>query len=1049
MSLGSVIGMAAGFAIGFFIPGGSLVLGLALGSIGGAIGGYIDPITPDIPAIGAPLQELQITTNEIGLPIPDVLGTAKLTGNLLFYGGERSEAVTQEVGGGGKGGGGGSQTQVTGHRYYMSWALGICAGPIDEVLTIFRNEDVVWEGNTVRPGSGGEETIVIPDVGSVTFYFGTDDQAANAALGELMDDATLNTPYRGLCWAFFDDCYIGDYNRMPTMRFVLRKTPTKTFSEFNAIQTLDYNPAHAIWYILHEMAGLPETWLDEEDFEEMAAALYGESRGISLLMDSQQSVLNYLESINSHIDAIVRYGGDGKFHPKLIRDDYTVGDLPLIDETVVLDDPAFSRKSWIDTINEMKVQYSEITIERPGSILFWYIDDVFWTGAIVTVGAGKDYTTIRSAIYAATEDTLFLIYPGDYSSEVMHFMNSNYNFYFKGMGASYADVVVGWCSLESSSGIVFWEGVTFAGTGGGASYVLLWWAAFAGSFMANKSFFSTPGGYPYPVTIWGQSNWISPDVTLQNFQNVVGQCCFVGGATLDKIQIIKCVLPTHSKNSYCIPPDPPPLSGDYVIGATEGYGPDYGDFRIVQGPIIEGTGNDIKQSTANPAAVDIGNKEIQARVVSKTIQTALFTTNNNAVWAGVNALRKESYPFAVISFPANRNAFRLEVGDCFKFSYARYGVSNMICRILQISEDGPESETITVQAMEDIFSISNVITIFTTPADHAVPATDYTVLPFTHQKIIEAPYAISTTIKFLPIACRESDSDLGYDVYMSIDGGASYSFLQKITSLQPYGTLVGTYPDNTYKIDDDMGLTIDIEHGASLIETTTFDQVLAGLKNTALLGDEIISFQTITPVSGTQYKLEHIIRGRYDMAKASHIEGAEFYCLSSGLPALLTSGEFITGASRKFKFVPYNIKKSGAIADCTALTLTVEGRALTPYVPGNLCANGSVVAARYDNDIVLTWSPRYRGKGAGLSLPGTVLPEIDREGLYKIEVYVAAVLVRTTSAIDAATWTYTEAMNIADNGSPAAFVTIKVSNYRTEGGNTYESDQAEVTCKLN
>jgi hypothetical protein len=44
----------------------------------------------------------------------------------------------------------------------------------------------------------------------------------------------------------------------------------------------------------------------------------------------------------------LRYGTDGKFHPK------------LIDEDVMLDEPSFDRRSWIDTLNEMKVQYSEL-----------------------------------------------------------------------------------------------------------------------------------------------------------------------------------------------------------------------------------------------------------------------------------------------------------------------------------------------------------------------------------------------------------------------------------------------------------------------------------------------------------------------------------------------------------------------------------------------------------------------------------------------------------------------------------------------------------------
>ena len=79
-----------------------------------------------------------------------------------------------------------------------------------------------------------------------------------------------------------------------------------------------------------------------------------------MLMKDQQSALTYLQYINEHIDCILRYGSDGKFHPKLIRDDYVVSSLPSIDESIMIGDPTFSRKSWIDTINEVKVQYNKI-----------------------------------------------------------------------------------------------------------------------------------------------------------------------------------------------------------------------------------------------------------------------------------------------------------------------------------------------------------------------------------------------------------------------------------------------------------------------------------------------------------------------------------------------------------------------------------------------------------------------------------------------------------------------------------------------------------------
>jgi len=365
MSIGGLIGGIIGGVVGFFTGG---IGGAAIGfGIGFGLGTIVDPITPDVPSAGSPEQKLTITTNEIGLPIPDLVGTGKITGNLLCYGNERSEAQWSKSSGGK--GGGGSHHQITGYKYYMSWAIGLCAGPVDEIYTIFRNEEAVWSGNLQRPEAGGQETIAITDVGNVTFYFGTDDQEANATVGELISAPTLNTPYRNLCWVFFDDCYIGEYHRMPTMRFILRKSPELPFSTKNVIMEYDYNPIHAIWYIFHNLTGLPVSWLHSDDFTAAADMLYAEYRGISLLFDRQQDALTYLENINSHINNVIRYGNDGKFHPKLIRKDYSLAALPVVDESVMLDEPTITRKSWIDTINEVKVQYSElINVDRESDL---------------------------------------------------------------------------------------------------------------------------------------------------------------------------------------------------------------------------------------------------------------------------------------------------------------------------------------------------------------------------------------------------------------------------------------------------------------------------------------------------------------------------------------------------------------------------------------------------------------------------------------------------------------------------------------------------------
>ena len=362
MSLGGLIGGVVGGIIGFFVGGPTGALYGA--SIGFSLGLAIDPITPDVPVAGVPLPVgSQIMLSEIGGPLPDLVGTGQITGHLLCFGKEWAEAIMTEV----EGGKGGSSPDpyVSGYKYYMSWAVGIVAGPVDILYTIYKNEDIIWEGTLELPASGGQETIVIEGMGSAIFYFGTADQVANSDVGELLGDETLNSPYRHFCWCFFDDCYIGEYNRCPTMKFVLGKYPVIAFSGGNVIQTYDYNPMHAIWYIFHDLAGLPEAWLHTADFLSAATVLADETRGICCLFMQQQNALNYLETINNHIDGIIRYGSDGKFHPKLIREDYVVDDLLLIDEDKMLEDPTLNRKSWIDTVNEMKVQYTELLVPFP------------------------------------------------------------------------------------------------------------------------------------------------------------------------------------------------------------------------------------------------------------------------------------------------------------------------------------------------------------------------------------------------------------------------------------------------------------------------------------------------------------------------------------------------------------------------------------------------------------------------------------------------------------------------------------------------------------
>lgn len=440
---------------------------------------------------------------------------------------------------------------------------------------------------------------------------------------------------------------------------------------------------------------------------------------------------------------------------------------------------------------------------------------------------------------------------------------------------------------------------------------------------------------------------------------------------------------------------------------------------------------DFRDSMAVPNAVDIGNISIQGRVVSKTIKLASFTTNANAVRAGRQALLKESYPFAFISFTANRDVFRYEVGDCFKFSYAQYGIYNMICRVLQIEEAELGSEIITIHAMEDIFSVNNPVTVYEDPEDHTIDPIEYDIEPLTYQNVIESLYVTNgNTIGIIPVAIRSSDNQLGYELFMSSDGGNSYKSLGTFGNFSCKGILTEEYSKDTHQIDDDTLLQIRFTDYSNIeqFETITRQEML-GASNLVLIDNEIMTIQNIDPLGGTWYNLSGIYRGRFDTQKEDHAMYADIILTNGDNIQVITNADIVLGTSRKFKFVPYNSKKSADIADCPVVEITIEGRARKPYCPINFKANGFVNDPVYSDDVLLTWSPRIRGGGAGYFVPSITDSSPTWEGFFKIEVWVSGTLVRTEEKVDALEWTYTEAMNLADNGSLATQITFKLINF--------------------
>jgi len=315
---------------------------------------------------------------------------------------------------------------------------------------------------------------------------------------------------------------------------------------------------------------------------------------------------------------------------------------------------------------------------------------------------------------------------------------------------------------------------------------------------------------------------------------------------------------------------------------------------------------------------------------------------------------------------------------------------------------------------------------------------------------MESPYALGGEVLSLVfIVPRTTGDEVGYNIYMSMDGVAEYTRIATSTLFNVYGTLESAYPI-TPTVDELVGFTVNFDSVQNTDIMQSISRVdLWGTRNLSGIEDEILTWETITPVTAEQFEFIGVYRGRWGTQIVAHEAEADFYYAGNGLVSI-QSNAFTYGSTRFFKIVPFGANTAGSISAADVYQHTFVGEAFKPYEPINLAANGESVYPVYDmENIVLTWDGRIRGDGTGVGDPSVVTDDpATWEGLFRVRVYVDDILMRTTSSIDAQTWTYTTSMIVSDNGHYPSYITFAVSNYVIgQGSVEYESDTTNLTVR--
>lgn len=185
-------------------------IGASVGWLGGVVLGNLLFGQKGPTQEGSRLSDLSVQSSTYGQAIPIVYGTMRFAGNVIWSIPlqETRHVTTQH---GGKGGGGGSATQVT-YTYSVSFAVGLCVGPVSTVRRVWADTKLIYDA------SASNTQAVEKYPGVVRFYLGDEDQLPDPTM-EMFLGAGNVPAYRGMVYIVFNNLQLADFaNRIPNIQ---------------------------------------------------------------------------------------------------------------------------------------------------------------------------------------------------------------------------------------------------------------------------------------------------------------------------------------------------------------------------------------------------------------------------------------------------------------------------------------------------------------------------------------------------------------------------------------------------------------------------------------------------------------------------------------------------------------------------------------------------------------------------------------------------------------------------------------------------------------
>lgn len=275
---------------------------------------------------------------------------------------------------------------IAGYKYYAGmhevYAMSPDAWPIEEVSRFQVGEKTVWTGSITAngtmavnaPDAFGGESSEGGVVGNIDVAFGRKVQAVNDYLAAKLTGFPVPA-FRGVLALVLRQVYLAAMNPYLKPHAIFARRNHSAWYPGKSAIGVDINPAHLIYDALTNVQyalGASPGRVDSASFQAAADTLYSEGMGLSFFWQSdQQSIEDVIASIAQIAGGFVFQNQQtGLWQFKLARDDYTVSDLPIFDESNIKSVQDFSQPQPGDLASEVVLTFRDRETGKDQSVIY-------------------------------------------------------------------------------------------------------------------------------------------------------------------------------------------------------------------------------------------------------------------------------------------------------------------------------------------------------------------------------------------------------------------------------------------------------------------------------------------------------------------------------------------------------------------------------------------------------------------------------------------------------------------------------------------------------